>query len=62
MVRSAAAPPTERPNVIIYLVDTLRADHLGAYGYTRPTSPAIDAFAGRSVTFLEARANASWMR
>jgi arylsulfatase A-like enzyme len=61
-VRSAAAPSDERPNVIIYLVDTLRADHLGAYGYTRPTSPAIDAFAGRSVTFLEARANSSWTR
>lgn len=34
----------DRPvNVAVFLVDTLRADRLGAYGYARPTSPAIEA-------------------
>ena len=52
-----AAP--ERPrNVIFILVDTLRADHLGAYGYARETSPNLDAFAGKSVFFRDARSQA----
>ena len=38
-------PAPRRPNVIIYLVDTLRADHLGVYGYDRDTSPALDRWA-----------------
>ncbi len=38
-------------NAILYLIDTLRADHLGAYGYGRPTSPALDALAARGVLF-----------
>ncbi len=52
----------ERPNVIIYLIDTLRADHLGVYGYDRPTSPNIDRFAADSVLFANARAQSSWTR
>jgi arylsulfatase A-like enzyme len=38
-------------NVLLVTVDTLRADHLGAYGYARPTSPHIDAFAKTAVVF-----------
>jgi arylsulfatase A-like enzyme len=37
------------PNVLLITVDTLRADHLGAYGYDQPTSPAIDALAAQGV-------------
>jgi arylsulfatase A-like enzyme len=48
-----------RWNVIVVLVDTLRADHLGAYGYGRPTSPNFDALAAQSYLFTEARAQAS---
>ncbi|MBP9826601.1 MAG: sulfatase-like hydrolase/transferase, partial [Thermoanaerobaculia bacterium] len=40
-----------RPNILLIVVDTLRADHLSAYGYARPTSPAIDALAARGVRF-----------
>ncbi len=43
--------PTAVRAVIIVDVDTLRADHLSAYGYARPTSPNIDAFARRAVQF-----------
>ncbi|HEX2486184.1 MAG TPA: sulfatase [Myxococcota bacterium] len=43
--------PPPRPSVVVILVDTLRADHLGAYGYERPTSPVIDALARDSWVF-----------
>lgn len=45
-------------NVILISIDTLRADHLGAYGYPRDTSPHIDAFAADSVQFNTAIAQA----
>jgi arylsulfatase len=39
------------PIIILIVVDCLRADHLGCYGYKRDTSPNIDMFAGESVFF-----------
>jgi arylsulfatase A-like enzyme len=57
-----AAPRPRRLNVILYLIDTLRADHLGCYGYPRPVSPAIDAFAAEGVLFANAVAQSSWTR
>ena len=63
-----APPPTatpearELPNIVIYLVDTLRADHVGAYGYDRPVSPHIDRFAGEATLFENAIAQSSWTR
>lgn len=38
-------------DIVLISIDALRADHLGAYGYDRPTSPAIDALAKEGVTF-----------
>ncbi|HET9212380.1 MAG TPA: sulfatase [Thermoanaerobaculia bacterium] len=50
---------TPRPrNVIFILVDTLRADRLGAWGYSRPTSPNLDAFARGAVRFESSRSQA----
>jgi len=43
-----------RVNVLLITIDTLRADHMGVYGYRRPTSPRMDAFARRGVVFDEA--------
>jgi arylsulfatase A-like enzyme len=43
-----------QPNVVIIAIDTLRADHLGCYGYHKPTSPNIDALAAESVVFERA--------
>jgi len=44
------------PNVLVITIDTLRADHLGAYGYGRPTSPRLDELASESVLFERALA------
>jgi arylsulfatase A-like enzyme len=53
-------PPA--PNVVLVTVDTLRADHLGAYGYSRPTSPGVDRLARRGVLFRNAESvqSATW--
>ena len=53
------SPPAGVP-VIVYLVDTLRADRLGLYGYDRATSAAIDALARDGVVFDQAYAPAPW--
>jgi arylsulfatase A-like enzyme len=61
-VRPAADALARAPTIIVYLVDTLRADRLGAYGYSRATSPAIDAFAREGVVFEAAIAQTSWTK
>ncbi len=45
-------------NLLLVTVDTLRADHLGCYGYGRPTSPAIDALAAEGTLFENGWAHA----
>jgi arylsulfatase A-like enzyme len=50
----------ERANVLVIVVDTLRADHLGCYGYERPTSLRLDELASSGVRFDQARAASSW--
>ena len=47
-------------NVIIILVDALRWDHLGVYGYQRNTSPAIDQFASEGLVFEKAISQSGW--
>jgi arylsulfatase A-like enzyme len=54
--RASEAPP----NVLLISLDTLRADHLSAYGYERETSPHIDALAAAGVLFEEAVSTTSW--
>jgi arylsulfatase A-like enzyme len=46
---SGASPLVE--NLVIVDIDTLRADHLGAYGYDRATSPRVDALASESILY-----------
>ncbi len=48
------------PNVVIFLIDTLRADRLGGYGYPVATSPNIDALAREGVLFRQAHGAAPW--
>ncbi len=55
--------PTNRlTNVLVIVVDALRADHLGCYGYARPTSPVMDRLASESVRFERAYAAAGWSK
>lgn len=46
--------PPEDMNIVFITIDTLRADHLGVYGYERDTSPNIDEFAEESLIFEKA--------
>jgi arylsulfatase A-like enzyme len=52
--------PASAPNILFIVMDTVAADHLDLYGYTRPTSPAIDELARRGCRFDAAIAASSW--
>ena len=56
------AAPASGPNVLLVLPDALRPDHLGCWGYGRPVSANIDAFAAQSVVFENALSNAPWTK
>jgi arylsulfatase A-like enzyme len=59
--RSDGEDAAGRPlNLVIVVLDTLRADHLGLYGYPRDTSPHLDAFARESFVFERAESAAPW--
>jgi len=59
---SIPADKPSRPNIILIVVDALRPDHLGCYGYARPTSPYIDSLAARGVVFETAISHAPWTK
>src|SRR5262245_7793877 len=49
-----------RPDIVLIVVDTLRADHLGAYGYDRGTTPHLDVLARQGTVFDAAWSAAPW--
>jgi arylsulfatase A-like enzyme len=49
-----------RPNVVVLVLDSLRASQASCYGYERRTTPSLDAFARRSVLFRRAFSPATW--
>lgn len=51
---------SKRPNILFIVLDTLRRDRLGVYGYLRETSPHLDAFAAQATRFERAIAPAQW--
>lgn len=51
---------TPRPNVVLIVIDTLRASHLSCYGYERNTSPFLDSLARQSVQYEHAVSTAPW--
>jgi arylsulfatase A-like enzyme len=60
-MNSPKRPPREEEiNVILIAIDTLRADHLGCYGYKKQTSPYIDKLARDSILFKRTMAQNPW--
>jgi arylsulfatase A-like enzyme len=57
-IKKAEQIPDPPKNVVVILIDTLRADHMGFMGYERKTSPNIDALAAESIIFEDAYATA----
>jgi arylsulfatase A-like enzyme len=48
------------PNVVLISIDTLRRDHVGCYGYPRPTTPNVDRLASEGAVFENMISSASW--
>ena len=55
--RAGSTPP---PDIVLIVIDSLRPDHLGCYGYHPPTSPGIDTLAGGGVRCELALSTTSW--
>ena len=60
LLACAPAGHPERPSILLVVVDTLRRDHLGAYGYERATSHELDRLAADSVRYDAAQSSAPW--
>ena len=60
--RRRVSPPDSRnpPNIVLIVVDTLRRDHVGCYGYGPPTTPTIDRLARDGARFDQMIATSSW--
>jgi len=71
-LRSRGAPPPEKAarttraappqGVILIWADTLRRDHLGVYGYARPTTPVLERLAREGTIFQDCVGQASWTK
>jgi arylsulfatase A-like enzyme len=59
VLATGCARPTP-PNVVLIVLDTVRADHVSCYGYARRTTPTLDALATRADRYDVARATAPW--
>ena len=53
-------PP--KPNIVLIMVDTLRADHLGSYGYPADVSPNLDVLARESIVFENCFSQSPWTK
>lgn len=60
VVSGCARPALDRPNVLVVVVDTLRADHLPFYGYEVNSAPFLAEWAPRSIVFDNAWSTSSW--
>jgi len=54
LVRLRANPEVNGPNVMLIIIDTVRADHVSLFGYGRETTPYLEKLAGRGVAFSQA--------
>lgn len=60
LLPACAPPEPPRPNLLLISLDTLRADHLGCYGYARDTTPSLDRRAAGGSLFEQAMSTSSW--
>lgn len=60
VVRTRQRASADAPNIVLIVMDTLRADRLSCYGYPLATTPALDRLAARGVLYQHAYATASW--
>jgi len=54
--------PTDRPNIVLFISDTLRADHLSCYGHEPRTSPMVDLLAHNGVLFERCTSASTWTK
>lgn len=52
----------QRPNILIYTIDTLRADHASLYGYSRETTPFLKKLGATGLVFEDCQAQATWTK
>ncbi|MFN7995017.1 MAG: sulfatase [Bryobacteraceae bacterium] len=57
-----ASAPIRRPNVLIYMIDTLRPDHTSAYGYARETTPYLKKLGAQGIVFDDCQVQATWTK
>jgi arylsulfatase len=60
VILNARRRTPDAPNVVLIVVDALRADHLGSYGYAKTTTPYLDRLAARSLRAANAYSAATW--
>jgi len=60
LVTGSALP--SRPNILIYIIDTLRADHASLYGYRRDTTPFLNKLGKSGIVFEDCQAPATWTK
>lgn len=54
--------PRNRPNVLVYMIDTLRGDHTSLYGYGRDTTPFLKKLGAQGLVFEDCQAQATWTK
>ncbi len=60
LLLAASCGGNNGPNVILILIDTVRADHFSCYGYHRQTTPSIDSLAAAGTIALRCQGQSSW--
>ncbi len=60
LAKAESAPSVGKPNIVLISLDTVRADHLTPYGYSRPTTPHLSKLADGGVLFENAISSSSW--
>ena len=60
LLAGCGSPGPSRPNVVLVIIDTLRADRLGCYGYGRDTTPGLDSLAAEGMRWTRVQGQSSW--